>query len=156
MAFQLVKEVYANQSYRGKAEKCNYTFTVNLPDQMGSSWYAEDHVNAIIQSLADEDSILLEYRLWEDKMSGTWTTDYKCEVVASASPLWWNLIILAAFALISLIVVAYILNKVVNISEYMGGAAGPTFLIGALALLAFGAALLLKEIKKPSQKYLTS
>ncbi len=137
MAFQLIKEEFHNQDYRGHAEKCTYTFTVNLPDQLGASWTAERHLNATITELQTQGSRLLEYRLWEDKLSGTWTTDYKCEIVASASPLWWNLIIIGVIGLLSLAVTAWAIQGVSDIVEYGGPAAvigGTAILIGILVV----------------------
>jgi len=135
MAFQLVKEEKVNQDYRGRAEVCLYTFTVNLPDQLGSRWTAEQHMNATITELLQQGSKLLEYRLWEDKLSGIFTTDYKCEIVASASPLWWNLIILGVIGLLALLVTTWAISKVGDIAEYSPGAA-TGISIGMIAIAA--------------------
>jgi len=142
MAFQLIKEERVNQDYQGHAEACLYTFTVNLPDQMGASWSAEQHMNATITELQQQGSRLLEYRLWEDKLSGTFTTDYQCEIVASASPLWWNLIILGVIGLLTLLVTAWAISSVRDIAEYNPGAA-----IGiSIGMIAIAAVLLVALI----------
>ena len=135
MAFQLVKGEKVNQDYRGPAEACLYTFTVNLPDQLGSRWSAEQHLNATMTELLQHGSVLLEYRLWEDKLSGIFTTDYKCEIVASASPLWWNLIILGVIGLLALLVTTWAISKVGDIAEYSPGAA-TGISIGMIAIAA--------------------
>ena len=131
MAWQLVKSERLNQSYKGKAEKCTYTFTVNLPDQLGTRWTAEQSLDAHIEELAKQNSIILEYKLWEDK-EPTWTTDYRVELVASASPLRWNLIIIGVLALLALIAVSWTIHEVKDIAEY-SPAAVPLL---ALALIA--------------------
>jgi hypothetical protein len=144
MAFQLIRDVKLNQDFRGHAELCEHTFTINWPDQLGASWFAQNHVNAMVEELSNQGSILLEYRLWEDKMSGTWTTDYKCQVTASASPLFWQAIIFAVFILLSLAAVAYIITKIEDITSYFPK---PALALFPVALLLFGGALLIKELK---------
>lgn len=133
MAFQLIKSVVDNQDYRGHAEKCTYTFTVPLPDQLGAGWTAEQLLNAHLPELTSQGSILLEWRLYEDKLSGTWTTDYKVEIVASASPLWWNLIIIGVLAAIFIIGVAWTIQNVEDIVKYSPGA-GISIGIGMIAI----------------------
>jgi len=118
MAYQLVMDRRYNQGFQGHAESCLYEFTVNLPDQLGARWTAEQFIQAHVDQLQSQNSMLLELRLWEDKMSGTFTTDYRVEVVASASPLWWNLIILGVLAVIALLVTAWIIREIRDIAQY--------------------------------------
>jgi len=74
--------------------------------------------------------------LWEDK-SPLFTTDYKCQIVASASPLWWNLIILGVIGLLALLVTTWAISKVGDIAEYSpGAAAGFTISMGMIAIAA--------------------
>jgi len=128
-----------NQGFRGHAEKCVYTFSIPLPDQMGAGWIAQRAVSAHNQALADAGSILLELRVWEDT-SPTWQTDYKVEVVASASPLFWNLIIVGVLVVLAIAGVAFTLVKVEDIAQYAPGviAWGSA---GVIALALLGIAL---------------
>ncbi len=146
MAFEVIAQEKLNQWYRGHAERCVYTFTVNLPDQLGASWQAKQHIEATITELQAQGALLLEYTLYEDKQSGTWTTDYKCDMVTSASPLWWNIIIVGVLALLSLIAVSYTITKVEDIVEYSPG----TVIAGSVAvgLAALAAIILLARARR--------
>lgn len=145
MSFQLIRQELLNQTYRGPAEACVYTFTVNMPDQLGASWQAEQHLNAHINELRNQGSIVLEYRLWEDKLSGTFTTDYKCEIVASASPLFWAIVIVAIIAIIGLLVTGWVINSIKNIFEYLGPGLTVGLGLFVFGILAVGALWLMKR-----------
>ena len=132
MAYRLVNEIKLNQEFRGHAERCVYTFTVNLPDQMGARWRAEDLVNAHVTELQTQGSLLLELRLYEDT-TGTFTTNYMVELIASASPLWWNAIILGVLAVLAIIFVYFSIRQVDDIAKYSPGAA-TAIGIGAVAI----------------------
>lgn len=135
MAYHLINEVKMNQEFRGHAERCVYTFRVNLPDQLGARWRAEDLVNAHITELQAQGSLLLELRMYEDK-SGALTTDYMVELIASASPLWWNAIILGVLAVLAIIFVFFTVKQVDDIVQYSPGAATAIgFGVGAAAIL---------------------
>jgi len=137
VAFQLIDQDKFNQDYRGHAEKCVYTFKVLLPDQFGASWTAQQMLNAHITELQAQGSLLLEYKLLEDKLSGTFTTEYKVEMIASASPLWWNLIIIGVLALASIIFISWSIQTIEDIAEYSPGAIiAPSVAIVAVAVLA--------------------
>lgn len=136
MSFQLIANERFNQDFRGHAEKCVYTFTVNLPDQLGAGWTARQSLEAHIAELQNQGSILLEYRLYEDKLSGTFSTDYKVELVASASPLWWNLIIIGVLASLSLFAIAWSIQSIKDIAQYSPGlAAGISLGVVAVSIL---------------------
>jgi hypothetical protein len=143
VAFQLIDAQKFNQDYRGHAEKCIYTFSVWLPDQIGASWTAQQMLNGHIEELQAQGSVLLEYKLYEDK-APTFTTDYKVEIIASASPLWWNLIIIGVLGLLSILFVSWSINSVADIAEYAPGAV-MTWGIAAIALAVVGGIFLLKR-----------
>lgn len=145
MSYQLVSDQRFNQEFKGHAESCLYEFTVNLPDQLGARWTAEQFVQAHVDQLQGQNSILLELRLWEDKMSGTFTTDYRVEIVASASPLWWNLIILGVLAVIAIIATAWIIREVKDIAQYSPAAAA-AISWGIFVVLGVAAAAVLSGI----------
>ena len=138
MGYQLVKETKLNQDFRVHAELCVYTFTVDLPDHMGARWRADDLVQAHIDELDNQGSILLELRLYEDK-SAAFSTDYMVEVIASASPLFWQLIALGVLAVLAIIFTYLTVRQVEDIVEYSPGAAAAIgFGAGAIALVVLG------------------
>lgn len=118
MSLQLVYSKVLNQDYRGHAERCSYTFTVNKPDQLGARWTAIEHLNAHIEELQKQGSTILEYYLWEDK-APTWTTDYYCRIVASASVLAWFILISAVLIILGLITL-FTIKEIKDITEYLG------------------------------------
>lgn len=148
--YNLVYKRILNQGYRGHAEQCSYTFTVNKPDQLGAYWTAKEHLDAHIQELQEEGSIILEYYLWEDR-TPTWETNYYCRIVASASPaLPWGLIILAVLRIIiPLLIFVWIINEVKEIVEY-AGTGGPVGAISwvAVATIAVATVLGIYMVKK--------
>ena len=138
MVWEKIVDQRTNQGYAGHAEKCTYTFSL-WPEQIpGGSWVAQQFVNDHIKELAKEGSDLLELRVWED-VSPTWTTNYYVEIVATASPLWWNLIIAGALLLFLGIAIAFIIKDVEDIVEYIGEKAPiaiPLLAIVGIGLLA--------------------
>lgn len=151
MAWNLILDKKFNQNYRGKAEWCDWTFTVNLPDQVGATWTAQQSLNAHIEELQKQGAIILEYRLWEDK-SPTWHTDYYVEVVSSASPLAWMAIIIGVIAIIGLLITYFMIRETGDIVEYIGEAAPitlPLLAIGAIGLVTIALAFLVRRDKKP-------
>ena len=136
MAYALVYTKVLNQEYRGHAERCSYTFVINKPDQLGARWSAIEHMEAHITALREDGSIVLEYRLWEDK-SPTWSTKYYCTVVASASVIAWVGVILLVVALIGLVLVSIpLIREIKDIIKYGGAAAAESIKWTALATIA--------------------
>jgi len=132
MAWDLILDKKFNQNYQGHAEFCDWTFRVNLPDQAGASWTAQQSLNAHIEELQKQGAIILEYRLWEDK-SPTWHTDYYVTVVSSASPLAWMAIILGVIVIIGLLVTYFAIRETGDKIEYIGEAAPITLPLLAIA-----------------------
>ena len=119
MAWDKIIDRKLNQEYRGPAEKCTYTFSL-WPDQIpGTGWVAQQIINAHSKELEEQGSALLELKVWEDT-EPFWTTDYRVEVIASASPLWWNIIIAGALILLIGLIIYFIIEKVEDIFEYIG------------------------------------
>jgi hypothetical protein len=142
--YELVKETKMNQDYNGHAESCIYEFTVALPDQLGSRWSAEMSLNSHISALRDAGSILLEYRLWEDK-APLFETQYRCQIVASASPLFWNVIIIGAIVIIGLFLISWTIKSVSDIARYAPGSIKTLAISGAVIAVAVVAVVLLKR-----------
>lgn len=149
MALELVYKKLLNQSYRGPAEKCSYTFTVNKPDQLGARWTAMEHLEAHIAALQEQGGTILEYYLWEDR-APTFSTNYYCRIVSSASPLVWWQVILFVIALIGLVLVTEALIKEIKeIAEYLGpDGVGKAIQWTALATIAVATVAGIYFIKK--------
>lgn len=145
MSYRLIDEKKLNQDYRGHAERCIYTFSVPLPDQLGAKWTAQQMIDAHIEELWQQGSLLLEYKLYEDA-SPTFTTNYKVDMIASASPLWWNLIIIGVLAILAIAFISWAINGVADIAEYSPGAA-IGISVGVIALAAVAGIYLLQRGK---------
>ncbi len=148
MAWQKIVDKKMNQDFRGHAEKCTYEFSLG-PEQIPSTGWAKDTIiNAHIKSLQEQGSRLLELRVYEDK-EPTWQTNYYVEMVATASPLWWNIIIVGALILMIVVAVYFTIVEVEDIAEYLGGKSPislPLFAIAGIAIAAVvGLALLRKR-----------
>lgn len=143
VAFELIISKRMNQAYRGPAEFCAYEFSL-WPEQIpGTGWAAQQIVDANLNALAEQGSQLLELRMWEDT-APTWTTDYKVEIVATASPLWWNLIIVGVFALLLIAGVAYTITKVEQIARY-SPISVPLMALAAIAVATVAGVYLIKR-----------
>jgi len=137
MAFELFLDQRYNQGFNGHAELCAYTFSL-WPEQIPVRWQAQKIIDAHSQELAKENSKLLELRAWEDT-SPTWETNYYVEVVATASPLFWTVIIAGVFILLAIGGTLFIVNKVEDITRYVGEeipGAIPWLAIGGIAVAA--------------------
>jgi hypothetical protein len=139
MAYQLIVNERFNQDFRGHAERCTYTFSLTPEQVPGTRWTAQKVVDAHNEELEKEGSQLLELKVWEDT-SPTWTTDYKVEVTATASPLWWNLIIIGVLAILVIIAIYFVIQKVDDITKYVGEKAPVT--LPLLALAGIGAVVI--------------
>jgi len=117
MAWQKIVDRKENQNYRGHAERCSYTFSLGPEQLPGTQWSAMQIMNAHVSELAKQDSHLLELRMWED-VSPTWQTDYYVEIVATASPLFWNVIIIGVLAVLVVIAIAFTITKIDDIAKY--------------------------------------
>ena len=153
MSYKLVHSQVLNQDYRGHAEQCDYTFTVNLPDQLGVRWRALQHLQAHIEKLQEQGSKILEYYLWEDR-APVLTTNYYTRIVASASPLWWNLLILGVIALLALLVTVWAIRVVKDILDYLGGAGGEKLSQTAIAIAIIAAVTVagIYLVRKPKRR----
>lgn len=152
MAFKLIVNQKANQDYRGHAEMCTYNFSLGPEQLPGTRWSAEQIWSSHVNELAKQNSDLLELRVWEDT-SPTWTTDYQVEIVATASPLWWNLIIAGVLLLLIGIAIYFTITEVGDITEYVGEKSPITLPIMAIAGIGVIALIGIVLIKYPWQKY---
>lgn len=101
MSYQLIIDQAGEAGYTGRKERCTYEFRVPLPEQLGAGWLMNIMVNKHTEELANQNSRLLRMRVWEN-IAPTWHTDYKVEVTATASPLYWNIIIIGVLFAITL------------------------------------------------------
>lgn len=138
MAWELIADKKINQTYKGRAERCEYSFSLPPEQVPGVQWTAQQIANAHIAELEEQGSKLLEMRMWEDT-EPTWRTDYYVEIVATASPLWWNIIIAGALLLLIGIVIYFTIDKIEEIVDYIGEKAPitiPLLAIAGIGLLA--------------------
>ena len=140
MAWELIVDKKENQSYRGKAEKCTYHFSLGPEQLPGTQWTAKQIADAHAEELEKEGSKLLELRMWEDT-SPVWHTDYYVECVATASPLFWSLIIAGVLAIIIGLIVYFTIDKIDEIVDYVGEKA--PLAIPLLAIAGIGVLVLL-------------
>ena len=139
MAYQLIKDESHNTDYVGKAEVCTYEFST-LPEQIpGEPWLANLIIDRHIAELSSQNSKLLRIKVWRDT-APTWQTDYKVEVAASASPLFWNVIIIGVLAIVALVITWKIISIVKDVD--WGKAALPVT-AGAIGIIIVIVALLL-------------
>ena len=132
MAWVKIIDQKLNQDYVGHAEKCTYTFKLGPEQVPGTGWALQQVINSHIEALAEENSLLLELRVWEDT-TPTWWTDYYVEVTATASPLWWNIIIAGTLLLLIGIAIWFTIEEVEDIVKYVGEKAPGTLPIMAIA-----------------------
>jgi hypothetical protein len=141
MGWKKIVDRKLNQSYRGSAEKATYQISAP-PDQFIPD--PEDFVLAHVESLAEENSILLEVKAWWNT-DQTFTTDFWIEVTASASPLFWSVIILAAMAILGIWIIAQILHSVEHIAEYIGPGGFTLLALGGIATVVFAGIYLVRR-----------
>ena len=148
MAWEKIIDRKLNQEFVGHAEKCTYTFSLGPEQVPGMKWAAQQVIDSHVSKLAEENSVLLELRVWEDT-APTWTTNYYVEVVASASPLWWNVIIAGSLILLIGIAIYFIIEKIEDITEYVGDKAGGTGIslmyVAGISLIALAGLALWKR-----------
>lgn len=147
MAYELILNEKFNQGYRGHAERCAYTFSLTPEQVPGTRWTAQKVIDAHNEELAKQGSKILELRMWEDT-SPMWHTDYKVEIVATASPLWWNIIIVGVLAILVIIAIYFVIQKVDDITEYIGEkapAAIPFIALAGLGVVVIAGILLLRR-----------
>ncbi len=132
MAWEKIIDRKLNQDFVGHAEKATYTFRLTPEQVPGTQWALHKVIDSHIESLAAENSLLLELRVWEDT-EPTWWTDYYVEVIATASPLFWNVIIAGVLFLLLAIAIWFTIKEVEDIVEYIGEKAPGTLPLLAIA-----------------------
>lgn len=115
MAWELVEDtIYSDgKTYRGPAEECSFGFELG-PEQLdwlGGNWVRDRLISAAKSSVEEQGAKILRLTVYRDT-APTWTTPYNVIITASASPLWWNLIIAAIFILLILVVIAFIIYRI--------------------------------------------
>jgi hypothetical protein len=159
--FELVRDEVVNPNYAGEATRFVYSFTVNLPDQFLADWVANRVVTDHANELEKNGTELLRLKVWEDKQSGTFSTDFQVEVTAAGygdadqdvsskigvAPAWFiPAIIIAVLAIIGGLVVNMTLNTVQHIIQSPGGATALSILgLAALGLVVIGGIYVLKK-----------
>jgi hypothetical protein len=117
MAYELIQSTYLNQNYTGHAERCTWEFSIPAPEQL-AQWPADQFIAAHIEALATQNARLLELKVYRD-IEPDFTTNYRIVTLATASPLWWNLIIVGVLALAISVVYAYAIITTEDLPFYM-------------------------------------
>ena len=141
MAYALIQSVRMNQTYIGHAEKCTWEFTIPLPEQF-AQWPADIMVQAHVDILAAQNSRLLEMQVWRD-IQPDFSTNYRVITVATASPLWWNLIILGVLGAVIAIAVAWSITEIKDMPTYVS-----LSLIAAAGIAGVGLIMILRQGEK--------
>lgn len=108
-----------NQHHVGRAELCDWMLSIPLPSDLGAGWLRDKLIESHKQELQAQGSILLELHVWQD-MSPGWRTEYYVRTVATASPLFWKVIIVGIVAALIIFGVTWALVKVEDIARYIG------------------------------------
>lgn len=111
--FQLIQETIYPYSYiyEGPAETCTFEFKL-LPEQIPTyPWLGQPIVDNFVSELKKEGAKLLDLRVYEDTTPTFWT-NYRVEVTATASPLPWNLIILGVLAILFIVAIIFLIEKI--------------------------------------------
>jgi len=156
MAYQLITDTRtaAWNTYRGKAEVCTWTFQTG-PEQLdpiGQKHLVNRFIDGHVQALSEQRSQLLRLKVWRDTAS-IWTTNYRVETTATASPLWWNIIIAGILAIIALLIIAWSIKEIKEIDFGVGGVAEPIkwSAITVIALASVAGIYLLKPVRRKAK-----
>lgn len=150
MAFQLVKETTEPIAYtfKGKAEKCTYEFST-LPEQVpGEAQLAKTLIDKNARELEAQGVRMLKIRVYRDT-EPTWQTNYRVEVWATASPIFWTPIIVGVLAVLALVITWKIIEEVKDIdwgeipTEVTVGVPAAVILVAILGIL-----LVLPRVKR--------
>ena len=92
-----------SQTFQGKAERGTYEFRT-LPEQIpGERWLADQIIQRNSDEIAKQGCHLLHIKVWRD-VGPTFYTDYRVEVISTASPVFWTPIILGVLAIMALVI----------------------------------------------------
>ena len=141
MAFQMVVDQAGVTDYSGNAERVVFEFST-VP---GASWAAQAVIDRAVAELAMQNSKLLWIKIWRDT-SPIWETKYRVEMTASASPLFWGLIVLAILAVVLLVLTWRIVSEVKGIIWGPEGAGGAGIVSGVAWAVAAAAAVVVVGI----------
>ncbi len=133
MAYELIQSVRMNQGYIGHAEQCTWEFAVPLPEQL-AQWPADLMIQAHVDQLATQNSRLLELHVWRD-IAPDLSTTYRVVTVATASPLFWNLIIPLILVAVIAIAVAWSITEIKDLPVYVSVLWAAAAGLGAVALI---------------------
>lgn len=97
--------------YEGDAEVCTFEFKLTPEQIPGTEWLGLRIANTFASELEKQGSKLLELKVYEDTSPIFWT-NYRVEVTAGASPLWWNAIIIGLLAILFVVAIYFTIKLV--------------------------------------------
>jgi len=137
MSFRLISDQTPPVNYVGKAERATYTFRT-MPEQIpGEQWLADQIIQRNREELEQQGCQLLRIRVWRD-VSPTWHTDYRVEVTATSSPVFWTPVILGVLVVLALV----ISWKLLEVVEDIDWGKIPTPIAWSMPILAIAGVLL--------------
>lgn len=101
-------------AYAGNAERCEFEFNLTPEQIPGTSWTQQRIVQEFEQKVRDEGAEMLELQVYEDT-SPTLYTKYKVIATSTASPVPWNLIIVAVLGILFLIAIVFAVKSVTDL-----------------------------------------
>lgn len=107
-------------TFEGAAETCIFEFQLTPEQIPGTEWLGERIVDSFVSELEKEGSRLLELKVYEDTTPTFWT-NYRVEVTATASPLYWNLIIIGVLAILFVVAILFALKAVESLIYHRKG-----------------------------------
>ena len=120
--YELIQDTIYPWAYvfEGNAETCIFEFQLTPEQIPGTAWLGERIVDSFASELEKEGSRLLELKVYEDT-TPTWWTNYRVEITATASPLAWNLIIIAVLAILFIVAIIFAIKAVESLVYHRKG-----------------------------------
>ncbi|MBU1067554.1 hypothetical protein KKE60_07180 [Patescibacteria group bacterium] len=102
------------KTYVGKAEQCTFEFKL-YPEQIpGVSWLGIKIANAFADQVVKQDAEMLDLKVYEDTTPMLWT-NYRVVATATASPVYWAIIIVAVLAILFIVAIIFLIREVKTI-----------------------------------------
>ena len=97
--------------YEGDAEVCIFEFKLTPEQIPGTEWLGDRIVDTFADELEKEGSRLLELKVYRDITPVLWT-NYRVEVAAAASPIYWTPIIILVLAILFVVAITFLVKTI--------------------------------------------
>lgn len=114
--YQLIQHTIYPWAYvfQGDAERCTFEFKLTPEQIPGTEWVGEKIVDAFVSALQNENSRLLELKVYQD-VTPTFWTNYRVEITATASPIVWAVVIYAVLAILFIVAIIFAVKAVTEL-----------------------------------------